>query len=824
MLLNPEYIHYVPLHGLYLYIPEKREIKFYSHKKGNTFTFTTITRTLAQKEGDYDNLVFKCPFKILFISYISYINIWSIITNQQFLDFFNTERLTDVKRKYNQNIKMVDYIIVKKQTFDTLNTSPPPIEHRIVRIDWGINQLNYYGDTNDSEDIYEYKFPLATCTITYENTKNKWNMYNTYDIQTIKDARVKLKLLDEFHKFIKQLDDKYITTIHDFSIKTVPENSLYQEAVKIGLVDNTKEFNTILQSFNMSQYTPSIEKKVKENGFDITHSLFRKAQELKAEHLYLETPSPGTTGTFFESDGNAIYIKTLPIQLTTEKQSILNIPISNKKCGGSNCFTIYTFNDIEYGIRHGYKMFAVDDINLYNNIIEIVINLVLYMLYKTVKRTDDITNLYIPHIHEISHFGLIKHKEQKKNTPDRFIYIPYTVSINKKNDDNIHDYFKKKLQQDPAEVKQIEPTHTTESTTNTTTFINTTDITAESPIIISTWTPDDINIFIYTLCINILYFLLYTYIKLNLTHNDLKLNNIVISTNDNDKITKIYIIDFGETIIRFVYDNKVYLFGKYNDPHVHKYIRKQISVSPEIKSNYFWYTSYFISRPQFVDCDIYYFLISLYAMEHLHIGYKNNTTNTSLQNYNESIKTFLNQFMLIIFHNEDAESNKIHLNTTPRTLLYTLLTDNKIEHKNLLLFRLYELLQILKTSEQKEITDLLSSNTTIFDGNTINQVLEHQKETYETISKKNNIIFTIENIPYEQNFTYYGKKSTKLYAETHVGGHKNIKKTNKKDLIHKKTIKLHNTHKRHTHKKTKQYSMRNNTYKHNTHKHKQKKL
>ena len=420
-------------------------------------------------------------------------------------------------------------------------------------------------------------------------------------------------------------------------------------------------------------------------------------------------------------------------------------------------------------------MFLSNDIDLYNNIIEIVINLVLYVLMH--QERPDNTDLYLPHIHRISHFGLIKIKHN-----DIDYYIPYTVSINNKND-TIYGYFQKQLLQDPSETKtDSKPDNQTETDTNTyaelkqdTTTQNITH-TPETDIKNVVWTIENINIFIHRLCINILYFLLYTHIKLNLTHNDLKLNNIVMST---DEPKKIYIIDFGETVIRFVYNNNVYLFGKYNERHKDK----------DRPFGYFWYTSYFVSRPQFVDCDIYYFLATLYGMQYLYKDtegiYKltDAINNTSLINYKSAVTKFVNKFMLLIFHDSETGvyNGKYYfqIQNDPRILLYTILTNNDIKFKNLLLFRLYELLKILETSQQKDITALLQLKT-IFSDQTINDVLKHQEETYETISKTKKII--VYNMPDKGYLSYYGIKGIHLNSRQSVtlGGGIQYKKNKQK--------------------------------------------
>ena len=60
MLLNPEYIHYVALHGLYLYIPELRVIKFYAHKVGKVCNFNTLIITIHDFNIRDAKLNFSC--------------------------------------------------------------------------------------------------------------------------------------------------------------------------------------------------------------------------------------------------------------------------------------------------------------------------------------------------------------------------------------------------------------------------------------------------------------------------------------------------------------------------------------------------------------------------------------------------------------------------------------------------------------------------------------------------------------------------------------------------------------------------------------------
>jgi len=715
MLLNPDhFLYYEPI-GLYMYVPEQDLVYFYSFKFGKTIRFTeipimnTTSKNIHSKGKDVNEISFTGTTSgVMFGRNNKKLSISSEYLSDIFTKFYNETRLkhftiNDKNKVENKILKSkIDYIVGIKSTIKTIHDSK--LEYRIIRINWEINEVVYFGDNEETIKIFDFTFPKPTCIY----KQDKENIISIISGNAIKENN---KYVNELYS---NLREKGILNIHDFGEeKDMSKITLFSEAKRIGLVDSMDTFIKLLNCLNTSQF--------KQNWYT-------KAETIKEQYLFTSASDHDITKSseldnsqdiskFFginndENGGIECYIYNitlnLPIQLNKDKKTIIIQDFGKlEKCGGSNCFIIHTDTDtdITYGIRFSKVLYTSNSIKLYNNIIDCIINLVVYYIFHIYLQRSNEDNENISHIHEISHFGLLK-LDKKISGKLHHFYMSYTVSINDKNTINLMDYIEKN-------------------------------------IVENTWTDEDvIKKFIYNLCINIMMFLFNAYLKLNLSHNDFKANNIVISN------SKIYIIDFGESSIKFRYNNILYYLCKHNqyyedyDNAKSADKKHNISIANTDKNNliaYKWYTLYIAYKREVVDCDIYYILLSLHKIYSFYYYDKISIHTNSLETYKKCITDISNKFFILIFSKKDINMMIDH--EQPKSLLYDFISYYKCNCPNLLLYRLYEFVNIISEYNKKYKTYLQKIKTHFRDYQIISESIESNIVQYMLSKKIDNFIF-----------------------------------------------------------------------------------
>ena len=300
--------------------------------------------------------------------------------------------------------------------------------------------------------------------------------------------------------------------------------------------------------------------------------------------------------------------------------------------------------------------------------------------------------------------------------------------------------------------------------------------------------------------------MLYAFIEVNCTHNDFKLDNMVINdsslTQKNDVDATIYIIDFGETSIRFICNGKVYYLCKRNIYYKHiKLMRKPVNgqyINPLMTINaYEWYTHFFVNKRKIADYDIYYFLSKLQS--------------SCSSNITPIINELLNKFNIMIL----KKSVRLEI-YHPTHFFHDIMTINDIDCSNLLFYRLYELAQILSTHNDtfKKFlaTQKISNDTTAYN------FLQNNIDTQSKILTSPNLDI---GEYYREEYLKFGKqKQDEKYTDTHTNTYTHTNTNTLAETVLGGGVRSKNTYNKlqikHTKKRkqlyTKQKVMKSNRY------------
>jgi len=551
MFLDPNNCYYKNGVGLLVFWSELGKILFYAEKKGKTLEIGNLTY-----DESFQSLKFISKVKNLnettFLKRVSRkvlprgnettIFFKSQCTNDFFKNFFIKERygtdgsLQDIMRAKGQ----IDYLLVLKQSIKTAHTSE--VEPRILRIDWGANEIKYYGDKDYYPNINDHLIPV------------EYPLEHHYSPQDSGPLLVPPKFpnRDDFVKALEVLHDQLINNGYAHFLVGDKDNfnSLVEYLKKAGFFLNTytsDDVSNILEILDSSSLKCNWMDTIKNKRFSLEHYGITKSIAqyindtlcIQAEEVNLNglVPKLQDETAFqyifydmekFKNNDSYLFKYTINIPFNDDsvpknimfnfnKRTLLSQQNNNEKskykikyCGAENCyFPVKDNRDKQYGLRLSAFVFTIDDHGLYNAIIENIINAMIWFYCNMPGLSDK-----LPEISKVVKFGLIKVMFTSQTNPDTLKegYIPYTLTEHKP------DYIQLKTHQ--LNLCNKEETLNIES---------------------------DINPFILKVLEQVYNFFAFVRPYFKFSHNDFKTDNILI----NPETKKLYIIDFGHAQMTF---------------------------------------------------------------------------------------------------------------------------------------------------------------------------------------------------------------------------------------------------------------------------------
>ena len=338
MLLNNDHFYFDENIGLYMYIPDTQEIKFYSYNKANTFKFGIDPAPAFEFEDRFENYLLdvlkftghykfnKPPVTRFFAAQkgkeevkqnSQSQNIYLLLENSDLRFYFktfykkyrpimnNTQQKQTTPKEKNENDKYkeehkkiiskgFDYIVANISFSAPTYDNPTHYNMCIFRINWTNSEIIFFIDVkNVTDKIGDYMFPKAIKTYKYDTQHRQFfapvsiiriKRYDALSQQNIM-AHNKFKILPTIHDFgilVDSVQPSKKSTIPStkthIPIKNAQQDiiNLVKDAFKIGLSTNKDELLILLNSFNTSYFIKDLYTQAS-NLFTETHSLFTNA-------------------------------------------------------------------------------------------------------------------------------------------------------------------------------------------------------------------------------------------------------------------------------------------------------------------------------------------------------------------------------------------------------------------------------------------------------------------------------------------------------------------------------------------------------------------
>jgi len=529
MFLDANNCYYIDGQGIYVFYPEIGEVLFYKEKTDKILKFNRI----LLDENAYI-VFYECStIAKSFVGKMKAIckknvDFYSQNNNELFKQFFKKERL-DKNKEGNDIIGergQIDYLLVIKSSKILVLASKE--EPRILRIDWKNKIIKYYGD--------EYTFQINDFIVPQE-----FPLKNKYPINTfISEFGLKYPIYKE-QLLLSGYGQSFDTSLNQEQLfrglfekfkkeKLIPSDfDVKQLEDFLGLLDSSifknNWYDNLASSNLMSDYINKIS-----NEPDSANCVLKNLNEnLNGEHYLIldkEYMTDKVLNVVFSINTSRDSVSSGYVEKKLEfnlQEALANRPDSLRKdkiakCGSSNCYFILAKDDKKYGLRISSLIYSITDYQLYNYIIENIINSSCnyYCSLKNLKLSSN-----FPEISEILNFGFIKVKytQSDDRTDKEYIgYIPYTISEHNSEQIQIREYI------DNLGSK-LEPL-----------------------------TECDIEKIIKNLLVQVYNFYVVIRPYFKFSHFDFKTDNILI----NPETMKINIIDFGNAQMNIYSKNRVY--------------------------------------------------------------------------------------------------------------------------------------------------------------------------------------------------------------------------------------------------------------------------
>ena len=534
MFLDSNNCYYIDSTGLYVYWPEIGKVLFYAEKKGKTLKFVTL-----ELDDDNQTLKYTGSTKGL-MGLTKHITLFfkSQNTNEFFANFYITERKN--KMELMKKRGQVDYLLVSKQSVKPGHISK--VEYRIVRIDWGKQEIKYYGDEATFE-VNGYIIPEA-----YPLDKK----FSIYEI----DSQIPSKPIPQ--EFINQLarngnghallitaelDDIQTTSVNPgpgssffFLVKHMKKCKLFPDRYSEEKINNIlnvldssilkdKWLEGVLASDDLKHYLTDMSSLAKDVHLERLVADPRSDKSTVYKYIINDASQLDRCNYSFNFDTEDIefkFSKDLFAPQSENATALTNVKIAN--CGADNCyFIVKNRKGLQFGLRLSSNIYLQSDYGIYNLIIENLINCIIHFYF-----TNPILlgiGAYsikekLPEISAVLRFGFIKVNFTNSENEQLTGYIPYTLTEHKPEYITLSRYISKMCE------------------TNQDTMLTECEV-------------EDFIKKILTYVYNF-YVIARPYFKFN--HNDFKTNNILINPDTN----KIYIIDFGYAQINFYNGNRTF--------------------------------------------------------------------------------------------------------------------------------------------------------------------------------------------------------------------------------------------------------------------------
>ena len=542
MFLDANNCFYIDGQGIYVFYPEIGQVLFYEEKKDKILKFNTILldenahivfyECSIMAKSFVEKMKAKCKANVDIYFYSQH-------NNELFKQFFMKERL-DKNKEGNDIIGergQIDYLLVIKSSRKFGHVSKK--EQRILRIDWKNKIIKYYGDEDTfqiNDFIAPQEFPLGNKYPINTFISEFGSKYPIYKEQLLlsgygqsfdTSSNQEQLFRGLFEKFKKE---KLIPS--DFDMKQLEDflGLLDSSIFKNNWYDNLESSNLMSDYINKISNEPDSANCVLKNLKENLNGESRLISDKESDKEYMTDKVLNVAfsiNTSRDSVSSGYVEKKLEFNL---QEALANRPDSLRKdkvarCGASNCYFILEKDDKKYGLRISSFIYSITDYQLYNYIIENIINSSCnyYCSLKNLKLSSN-----FPEISEILNFGFIKVKYTKSDdrTDKEYIgYIPYTISKHNSEQIQIREYI------DNLGSK-LEPL-----------------------------TECDIEKIIKNLLVQVYNFYVVIRPYFKFSHFDFKTDNILI----NPETMKINIIDFGNAQMNIYSKNRVYYLTNRNN-------------------------------------------------------------------------------------------------------------------------------------------------------------------------------------------------------------------------------------------------------------------
>ena len=524
--------------GIFVFFPEIGQVIFYKEKidKNQKFNnvdgkmedgkyklyFTLGKTTAASTKGLLQSMKSLVRSDILF---------YSQHDNNNFNDYFLKERIQ--KQDHLSAIHQIDYLLVLKQSDKIYGKSK--IEHRILRIDWRETTLKYYGDEGLIE-IYDFMIPVGHIMSASPDTIDSLNGISGVKPDDLTNYKNQLllngygcALLAPSNDKVSQLRANLITNLALTGILKSADSNEFN-----GLMDKLCKSN--LKSNWIERAKPlsrKFRKDINENIYEVVRNIDYLATNATHKNLQYSQNMVDMTNVNNELRYSKMEYDEYPnpdmnlnttIKIVGDEELVFNLTSANykeTKRGADNAYLeIMSNKNIKYGVRFSQIIYLANSINLYNNIIENLINIAMYSYLN-----PDILGVdpgSIPRISKIVKYGLMKikiHNPEGKKEEDG--YIPYTVYEPLEGYETIKSYISK-ITQSPD--KSNSKLNLSNNNTNTNQL------------------EENIKQFILKVLCQIYNFYNIAKTYFNFMHNDFKVDNILIHSETGN----LCIIDFGK--------------------------------------------------------------------------------------------------------------------------------------------------------------------------------------------------------------------------------------------------------------------------------------
>ena len=601
MLLDSNNCFHIENLGILVFFPEIGDILFYKDKPGDKIlTFSGISlgannilsftgcKPLKTEPKTFIGKVFsKGDRNILFSS---------ANANDLFKNFFIYERLK--KQEIMKQRRQIDYLLVIKQSSSKTHTSKT--EPRILRIDWANSIIKYYG-----EDAF---FQINDFTVPIEFPQGQRCK--------LRDFRTQRYYYPEFEKQLAlngyaQLlaDESYHMRLYADLLNHLEGAGFFKRVARVDIGEHTRYIETILGMLDCSmlknnwigQFTSDSSRNqnfarfIGELTSDVRVNPITSLKNLavtglgRSGYIYLinDIESIG----YFADKSLDIVINlnsARPTQITANNSAktirfILNKdtllsgitsslepaakqhPKKINNCGADNCyFNVKDNAGVDYGLRISSIVYTLEDVQLYNYIIENLINAILYYYFNN---PELIQSNNLPEITKVVKFGLIKVSFTTSEQPgiEKDGYIPYTITEYKPNYITLAHHINNLCNPSPNPLE-----------------------------------PCIVEIFIKKVLEQVYNFFVIARPYFKFSHNDFKINNILI----NPENGKLYLIDFGYSQINLSSSSRIFYFSNriYFDPETDmsdeydwylKNIDETYSADNDIETLVYWLKNYF---------------------------------------------------------------------------------------------------------------------------------------------------------------------------------------------------------------------------------------